>query len=90
MAYGLPVVATDCGGMREQIQHGLNGWLAQRGNAEDLGRLIADALGNPDRLLAAGKAGREIARHRFSVRHMAERYLKRFGLENVKGLVGGI
>jgi len=47
MRAGLPVVASDVGGVGEAVEHGVNGLLAPRGNPESLadalGRLIADA-----------------------------------------------
>ncbi len=36
LACGVPVAGFDIGGMRDQIAHGVNGYLAERNNADDL------------------------------------------------------
>jgi glycosyltransferase involved in cell wall biosynthesis len=42
MASGVPVVATRVGGVPEMVEHGHTGWLAERGNFEDIaGRVNA-------------------------------------------------
>lgn len=79
MEHGLPVVSTDSGGMREQIRHGVNGWLSARGDPEQLARLLIDVLKDPNKLAACGMAARETVRQRFGVEHMGDRYLDLFG-----------
>jgi colanic acid/amylovoran biosynthesis glycosyltransferase len=57
MACGLPVVVTDCGGVREAVEHGVEGLVCPRRSPEAL----ADALGSlRDQALARtfGEAGR--------------------------------
>lgn len=48
MALGIPVISTDYkpGGVSEIIEHGRNGWIAKRGDAESLAALIAHAIEN--------------------------------------------
>lgn len=48
MATGLPCIATRSGGMSEVIEHGQNGLLFDRENAEDLADNILSILSNPD------------------------------------------
>jgi colanic acid/amylovoran biosynthesis glycosyltransferase len=58
MACGLPVVVTDCGGLREAVDHGIEGLVCPRRSPQAL----ADALGSlRDRALARrmGEAGRK-------------------------------
>jgi glycosyltransferase involved in cell wall biosynthesis len=80
MEYGLPVLATDSGGVSEQIQHGVNGWLAARGEPEQLADLMIEVLKDHEKLSECGIAAREIVLKRFAVEHMGERYLDVLGL----------
>jgi glycosyltransferase involved in cell wall biosynthesis len=49
-AAGLPVVATDLGGLSELVTDGVNGELFARGDADDLGRRLARLRAEPERL----------------------------------------
>jgi glycosyltransferase involved in cell wall biosynthesis len=53
MATGLPIVATNVGGIPEVIHHGINGLLVERGNSQQLAANIITSLSN-------GKIGRTI------------------------------
>ena len=64
-AAGKPVVATDVGGVRHVIEHGVTGWLAPPGDAPAVARLIEAALTDRGRLRAFGAAGRLVVRDRF-------------------------
>jgi glycosyltransferase involved in cell wall biosynthesis len=72
MAAGVPVIATDIGGVREILQDGVQGLLITAGSANALQaalrRLIEDAALRD----AMGRAGRERARE-FSMERMIER-----------------
>jgi len=72
MSMGLPIIANRSGGMAEQVEDGVNGYL------------VASPAQMADRILALlkskrlrdrmGKAARKIARKRFSVENMAAAY----------------
>ena len=66
MAAGLPTVATDVGGNREIIQHGVNGLLAAPDNYERLAESILFLLENPAAASELANAGRERVRRDFS------------------------
>ena len=57
-AMGTPVIASALGGSLETVRPGETGWLVPAGNAEALAGAIGEALDNPKRLAAMGKAGR--------------------------------
>jgi len=66
MAAGLPVVATDVGGVPEIMEAPAIGRLVPRGSPEALGRSIVELLGQPGTREAMGRAARSRARTLFS------------------------
>jgi glycosyltransferase involved in cell wall biosynthesis len=71
MAHGVPVIASDIGGLREIVEPGRGGWLVPAGDAAALAHAIREATADPERLRKTGLAARERAAH-FSVEKMAE------------------
>lgn len=71
LAAGLPVVATDVGGMAEVVQHGANGYLVHPGDTDSLRRAIVEALGD-EGLRAHCAADRARVVQQFSVPVMAD------------------
>jgi glycosyltransferase involved in cell wall biosynthesis len=71
MAHGVPVIASDVGGLPEIVEEGNGGWLVPAGDSTTLARAIAVAASHPDRLRAQGIKARERARL-FSVDRMVE------------------
>lgn len=47
MLQGCPVVCTDVAGLRESVQHGINGLKARSGDAEDLALQLSKIIGDP-------------------------------------------
>jgi len=73
---GRPVIGGDCGGIRLQIEDGVNGYLV--GNATQCGRRIVDLLAHPERARAMGAAARESVRQRFLMPRLLLDYLQLF------------
>lgn len=71
MAHGVPVIASDIGGLTELIEDGNGGWLVRPGDPAALARAITYAAANPERLQDQGRKARERARL-FSVDRMVE------------------
>jgi glycosyltransferase involved in cell wall biosynthesis len=67
MATGLPVVATDVGGIPELIHHGQNGLLVPPGNAAALAEAIAYLLDHSEKAIGMGRKGRELLEERFTL-----------------------
>lgn len=62
MAHGLPVIASNVGGLPEIVQDGQTGWLVPPGSPEALAQAIATAASDAVRLRQFGRAARERAR----------------------------
>jgi glycosyltransferase involved in cell wall biosynthesis len=80
MAHGVPVIASDVGGLPEIVEPGNGGWLVPVGDPAALARAITAAAAEPDRLREQGEKARERAR-RFSVDRMVvqtEEFYRRF------------
>ena len=78
MACALPVVVTDYPGVRDAVEHGVDGLVCPRRSPEAL----ADALGSlRDRALARklGEAGRERVVAGFTLEHQLERFRGLYG-----------
>jgi glycosyltransferase involved in cell wall biosynthesis len=74
MACGLPVVANNNGGTREQIIEGVTGHLVSTEAPEEMAARVAALLADPGGARAMGEAGRRLARERFSMPRMVEHY----------------
>jgi L-malate glycosyltransferase len=75
MASGLPIVATDVGGIREQVEHGLNGYVVQPGDLSAMVFHCADLARDPKRRAYMGKLTRQLAEDRFSEHRMLKEYV---------------
>ncbi len=67
MAYGLPVVATNVGGIPEAVEDGLNGYLIQPGACEALRLRMAQLAGSAELRQQMGKAGYQLAAIKFDL-----------------------
>ncbi len=67
MAAGLPVVASDVGGVRESVFPGQTGILVSPRDSDALAGAISRLLLDPVRRNTMGEAGRQLVRERFSM-----------------------
>ncbi len=72
MANGLPVVASNIGGLPEVVEHGKSGWLIPPESPEALAEAIMDAASDAARLCEFGRNARERAAQ-FSVEQTVEK-----------------
>jgi colanic acid/amylovoran biosynthesis glycosyltransferase len=78
MACALPVVVTDCGGIREAVEHGVEGLVCPRRSPQAL----ADALGtlrDPTLARKLGEAGRERVVAGFTLERQLESFRRLYG-----------
>jgi len=66
MSMAKPVVTTNVGGTRELIEDGVNGFLAQPGNVDELAEKLNLLAGNQELRLKMGAAGRRIFKEKFT------------------------
>jgi starch synthase len=76
MACGLPAVATQSGGMSEIVEHGVSGFLVERGDIAGLSEAIATLLDAPDVRASMAAAGRARAEQLFGWERPAGRLMK--------------
>ncbi|MBF0427911.1 MAG: glycosyltransferase, partial [Magnetococcales bacterium] len=77
MAYGLPVVSTQVGGIADLVVTGKTGELVPPNNPQALAKAMAIYL-NGDLATRHGEAGRERVAHHFSIDRMIEAYRNLF------------
>lgn len=76
MACGVPVVASDVGGIPEMVVPGETGLLAKAKSAEDLAEKICWMLEHPKERLLMGKNGRMLVEREYGLKEHAGRYLE--------------
>ncbi len=74
LAYGVPVVASDVGGIREWLIPDQTGCVVERGDIVGLARAVRSLVDDPQRSRAFGENGRPVAEARFA----PERHLNGF------------
>ncbi|MBA2361777.1 MAG: glycosyltransferase [Actinobacteria bacterium] len=79
LALGRPVIATRTGGVAELVEPGINGWLVDAGNAEQLATALGEALSaSEEHLSDLGRTGRRIVLERHDGARQAEALLALF------------
>jgi glycosyltransferase involved in cell wall biosynthesis len=73
MRAGLPVVATNVGGLSEVLDNGIDGVLIPRGDAAALSAALAGLIGDASRRLQLGTAARLTYEARFRLEYMIEK-----------------
>jgi len=75
MASGLPVVATTGGGTDELVQHGVNGFIINRQNSQQVIEKIETLMRDPHLAATMGAQGSQWVRENLDVRKMTDRYV---------------
>lgn len=77
LAYGLAVVGSDIGGLRDVVIHDDNGWLLDHGDAESFAKRLGELLQNPGKLAQMRAASRAHA-DQFDIRRIIDGYERLF------------
>lgn len=72
MACGTPVIATEVGGIREMIEHKVNGWLVPFGDERLLSEALITLNRQPEMRAAFSQAGKKLVAERFH----AEKFIR--------------
>ena len=76
MRAGLPVIATDVGGVAETVTDGVTGYLTARDDVSDMRERIQTVMGNVELMRRFGKAGRRRYEQDFRLETMVEKTLE--------------
>lgn len=76
MAAGLPVVASNVGGIKEVLKDGETGCLTPPRDVEALAETLSGILDDPDRLSAMGQRAKQIAEREYSWERIASQTLR--------------
>lgn len=75
MACGVPVVTTDCGGMREAVTNGVEGLVVPARDTSAIARALADLSEHPEVRLRMGVAGRQRIERSFALSQQVQDFL---------------
>jgi glycosyltransferase involved in cell wall biosynthesis len=81
MAVGLPIVAPSSGGIRETVEHGVNGLLYPVLDHQALAEVMLTLASNPTLRESMGLAGRRFAEERFSVPQYLSKLYQAYGID---------
>ena len=81
MAVGLPIVVPSSGGVREIVEHGVNGLLYPALNHHALGKLMVTFANEPALRERMGAASGRVVEERFSVEQYLPKLYRAYGIE---------
>lgn len=73
---GLPVIATNVGGIPEAVLDGENGYIVNPGDINMLAQKLEKLINNPDIRIRMGKRSLEIAQERFTIKAIEKKLIK--------------
>ena len=74
MSFSLPVIATNVGGNSEVIKNGLNGFLIEKNNIQQLKKKLVLLIQNNKLRRKMGQSGYEIIKEKFKLQNTANMY----------------
>lgn len=78
LACGVPVVATDVGGLPEIVQEGVNGFMVEPRNPEAIAEKVIWLLDHKEEARQMGERGREICRQKFDINSTVQQYYETY------------
>lgn len=89
MAAGLPVVATDVGGVAEAIESGVNGVVVNPLDVDAVAGAVSRLATNPELRAVLGGRARRAVQDRFAVAHCARRHLRAYEVATTRAASRG-
>ncbi|MFA0083549.1 glycosyltransferase family 4 protein [Vibrio breoganii] len=86
MAMGRPILTTDVPGCRETVENGVNGWLVEKANVEQLAERMIWFIENEEQWPVMGKKSCEMASEKFDVHKVNAEILNIMGLADEKAI----
>ncbi|MCF7509168.1 MULTISPECIES: glycosyltransferase family 4 protein [Vibrio] len=83
MAIGRPILTTDVPGCRETVVDGLNGFLVERGNVEQLASRMIWFVENSEKLSGMAQVSRAMVEEKFDVNKVNEDLSRIMNLDNI-------
>jgi colanic acid/amylovoran biosynthesis glycosyltransferase len=75
MACGIPVVTTDCGGMREAVTDGVEGFVVPTRDTTEMVRTLKVLWDHPEQRSRMGRAGRQRIERTFSLSRQVDEFI---------------
>jgi glycosyltransferase involved in cell wall biosynthesis len=88
-AFGLPVIAANCGGLPEIVDHEASGFLVEPDNAVELADRLRWLMESPERVRNMGLRGREKILREFTQERMVSDFEKIFNFTSRKSFMRG-
>ena len=79
MACGIPAIVTDVGGNPEIVEDQKTGWVVPSNDLNGLKSALKDAISNPEKRIAMGKAAKKRYKTQFTFEIMLKSYQKLYG-----------
>jgi N-acetyl-alpha-D-glucosaminyl L-malate synthase BshA len=76
MSCGVPVVATNVGGVKEVVGHGRTGFLHDPYDIENMAESVLELLRDEDKRTAFGRVAREVATEQFEISTVVKKYVE--------------
>jgi glycosyltransferase involved in cell wall biosynthesis len=80
MYFGLPVIATNVGGVPSVLDHNKNGILIEKGDSDLLAKSIIDLLKQPGKMEMFSKEGKNKAMSTFTLQSVVEKSINIYNL----------
>lgn len=75
MSCGVPVVATNIGGIPEVVIHGETGYVAELGDISRMAKYVVELIENPKKWNVFSKNARKLAEEKFNIKKIVDEYV---------------